>query len=87
MLVRCFKKRVIILKLPSLFSKKQPKSVQVRSKRYYKNADEPKDNPNHDSSNNDEIVLEEDSSIMRRRFRGIAKRIRVIKDMRQRKEL
>ena len=54
------------------------RNLKTRSKEYIKNQAEPTDKPHHDSLNKDETVLHEDSPIMRRRFRLIAQRIRII---------
>ena len=58
---------------------KRPKSIKVRSQHYIKNRDEPKDDPSRDASTKNEAVLVQDSPDMRRDFRSIAKRIRIIK--------
>lgn len=63
----------------SLIKNKPYRSLKARSKRYMKNSDEPNDKPSRDSAIKVEQVLHEDSLVMRRRFRQIAHRIRVIK--------
>lgn len=62
-----------------LIKNKQPKIIKVRLQRYFKNRDEPRDNPLHDSPLKGETTLVENSPIMRQRFRDIAQRIRVIR--------
>lgn len=54
------------------------KTIKIRKQNYIKNQAEPADKLSHDSSNKDESVLVEDSPVMRRRFRHIAQRIRII---------
>ena len=62
----------------NLIRNRQRRSVTARSQRFIKNQDEPRDHPSHDSLPNDETVLVENSPSMRRRFRLIAQRIRII---------
>lgn len=54
------------------------KTIKVRKQNYIKNQAEPHDKPSRDSLNKDEAVLVSNSPIMRRRFRLIAQRIRII---------
>jgi hypothetical protein len=61
-----------------LLSNKKHRTVKVRKQNFIRNQGEPSDEVSHDSLNKDETVLVEDSPIMRRRFRRIAQRIRII---------
>jgi hypothetical protein len=62
----------------ALIKNKKHKTIKIRSQKYIKNHAEPGDKPSHDSLNKDEAVLVENSPLMRRRFRLIAQRIRII---------
>ena len=62
----------------ALLRNKRRGTIKVRSQKYIKNQAEPGDKPSHDSLNRDETVLVESSPIMRRRFRFIAQRMRII---------
>jgi len=62
----------------AMFTHKKQKTIVVRSQKFIKNQDEPVDTIASDTLNKDEIVLVEDSPRMRRRFRLIAQRIRII---------
>ena len=62
------------------FVKYKPlRSLKLRPQRYLKSLGEPKDKLAHDTSKHEETVLVEDSLVMRRKFRNIALRIRIIK--------
>jgi len=63
---------------PAVLINKRIKSVKFHPGRYIKNVDEPRDNVSHDTLANDEAILIEDSPPMRRRFRVIAKKFRII---------
>ena len=63
---------------PTALINKRIKNVKFRSGRYIKNKDEPKDKISHDTLANDEIVLVEDSPRMRRKFRLVAQKFRII---------
>ncbi len=67
-----------MLNLTAFVKARHRKGVQVGTQRYFKSLDEPKDDPNHDALLSDETVLVENSPDMRRRFRHIAQRIRII---------
>ena len=54
-------------------------SVKVRSQRYIKNAGEPQDSISRDTLAKEETVLTEDMPVMKRRFRLIAKKVRLIR--------
>ena len=62
----------------TLFKTKKQRTVKIRSQKFIKNQAEPSDKTSHDKLNKDETVLVEDSPHMRRRFRLIAQRIRII---------
>lgn len=62
----------------ALIKNKGHRTVKVRKQRFIRNHAEPSDELSHDTLNKNETVLVEDSPIMRRRFRRIAQRIRII---------
>ena len=62
----------------TLFKTKKQRTIKIRSQKFIKNQSEPLDKTAHDTLNKDETVLVEDSLRMRRRFRLIAQRIRII---------
>lgn len=53
-------------------------TIRIRKQNFIKNQAEPLDQLSHDTANKDESILVEDSPAMRRRFRLIAQRIRII---------
>ena len=68
-----------MIRYNSLAKYKPFRNLKLRSQRYLNNIGEPKDKVVYDTPKHDETVLVEDSPAMRRKFRVIAQRIRVIK--------
>ncbi len=65
---------------------KRIKSIKVRSQRYIKNTEEPRDSTSRDTLAKDETILVEDMPVMKRRFRLIAKNVRIIRFKKKREQ-
>lgn len=57
---------------------KKPRNVKVRTQNFIKNNGEPLDKAANDTPTSEEVVLVQNSPVMRQRFRQIASRIRII---------